>query len=105
MPCRSNEDYDEVVSKSSYKNMEHNYQLAIKEADKVTNFLCTVLKNLPKDTIQKMYDDIPYLMDWHTKHKKTDQERTINFYKQKYPDWSIHHIMKMLDDGILPSNI
>ncbi len=58
-----------------------------------------------KDTVEKMYNDIPYLMGWHTEHKITDQERTINFYKKKYPDWSIYHIMRMLDDGILPSNV
>ena len=44
-------------------------------------------------------------MDWHIRHKKTDQERTVKFYKQKYPDWSEEHIIKMLDDGILSTDI
>ena len=54
MACRSNEDYDAVVSKSSFENMEHNYQSAVKEADKVTNFLCTILKKLSKYDLQKI---------------------------------------------------
>lgn len=30
---------------------------------------------------------------------------TVQFYKQKYPDWSEEHIIKMLDDGILSTDI
>lgn len=100
MGCRHYEDEPE----QQVKVLDTKLADAIKTANEVTELLCSTCKYLVQINQVSAFSAVPNLSIWYKHHLAKDRERAFNKHKAAYPNFSEAEIIKMMDNGILPSN-
>lgn len=70
MPCDSG--YSSGVNYSDLRQVERQCENSIKETDRVTDILCSVLRALPKEMVDGMDQKTK---DWFEEHKNHDAKQ------------------------------
>lgn len=69
--------------------------------DKLTKIICKISKLPPETKVSELNGKVSYYDDFIKDHRKQDENRWFNKYKNIYPQFTKEEIIKMVNANIL----